>query len=280
MGWIRLRSPWVPHCLGTLKTLPSAGLLLWAGQYLGPTEFNPRLELRITTECTTLPQKDSLEKSSQALKDGLTHDPILALPNFSKSFELERDASSVRIGAALLHEGHLIAYVSEKLKGVHFNYSIYDKELYALMKTLHVWQHYLFPKKFVIYSDHESLKHPRGDVLSRRYALIVMLETKLLGLDCLKELYASDEDFGVAFVLCANLANGGYFRHEGFLFKAKRLCVPRGSIKELLAKEEHEGTQTPNLRSNSLQERKNDMNMDLQEGLKNMETQSLKGPHD
>jgi hypothetical protein len=39
---------------------------------------------------------------------------------------------------------------------------MYDKELYALVCVLETWQHYLWPKEFVTHSDHESLKHIRG----------------------------------------------------------------------------------------------------------------------
>jgi hypothetical protein len=39
------------------------------------------------------------------------------------------------------------------------NYPIYDKELYALIRVLEVWQHYLWPKEFIIHSDHEALKY-------------------------------------------------------------------------------------------------------------------------
>ncbi|RDX63159.1 hypothetical protein CR513_58447, partial [Mucuna pruriens] len=39
----------------------------------------------------------------------------------------------------------------------------------------------------------------------------------------------------------ANYANGGFFRHESFLFKDKGLCVPKGSIRELLEREAHKG---------------------------------------
>jgi hypothetical protein len=52
-----------------------------------------------------------------------------------------------------------VAYYSEKLDGARLNYPIYDKELYALVHVLEFWQHYLWPKEFIIHSDHESLKY-------------------------------------------------------------------------------------------------------------------------
>ena len=61
-----------------------------------------------------------------------------------------------------VQEGKPVAYFSEKLSGPILNYSTYDKELYALVRTLETWQHYLWPKEFVIHSDHESLKHIRS----------------------------------------------------------------------------------------------------------------------
>jgi hypothetical protein len=62
----------------------------------------------------------------------------------------------------LLQEGKLIAYFSKKLSRPSLNYSTYDKELHALVRVLETWQHYLWPKEFVIHSDRESLKHIRG----------------------------------------------------------------------------------------------------------------------
>jgi hypothetical protein len=54
-----------------------------------------------------------------------------------------------------MQEMRPIAYFSEKLNGLALNYPTYNKELYAL----ETWQHYLWPKEFVIHTDHESLKH-------------------------------------------------------------------------------------------------------------------------
>uniref|UniRef100_A0A2N9F5Q6 CCHC-type domain-containing protein n=1 Tax=Fagus sylvatica TaxID=28930 RepID=A0A2N9F5Q6_FAGSY len=67
----------------------------------------------------------------------------------------------------ITEEKQPIAYFSEKLNETALNYQTYDKELYALVRALETWQHYLWPKEFVIHTDHESLKHLKGQVNER-----------------------------------------------------------------------------------------------------------------
>jgi hypothetical protein len=95
-------------------------------------------------------------------KERLCGVPFLALPDFSKTFEIECDTSGIGIGAVLMQKKQPIAYFSEKLNGAALNYLTYDKELYALVRALETWQRYLWPKDFVIHTDHESLKHLKG----------------------------------------------------------------------------------------------------------------------
>jgi hypothetical protein len=93
------------------------------------------------------------------LKERLCSTPVLALLDFNKTFEIECDASGIGIGTVLMQDRRPIAFFSEKLSGAALNYLTYDKELYALVRALETWQHYLWPKEFVIHTDHESLKH-------------------------------------------------------------------------------------------------------------------------
>jgi hypothetical protein len=111
------------------------------------------------------------EKAFNLIKEKLTNAPLLVLPNFAKTFEIECDASGIGIGAVLMQEGRPVAYFSENLSRAALNYPTYDKEMYALGRALENWQHYVWPKEFVIHTDHESLKHLKGQQrLNKRYA--------------------------------------------------------------------------------------------------------------
>ena len=79
------------------------------------------------------------------------------------------------------------------------------------------------------------------DALSRRHALLSMVETKILGFELFKKLYVDDHDFGEIYKNCEKGAFKDSFKHDAFLFKGTKLCVPKGSMKELFVKEAHEG---------------------------------------
>ena len=59
--------------------------------------------------------------------------PVLALLDYKLSFVLECDASGEGIGVVLMQGGHPIVFESRKLSQPKRLYSIYDKEMLAIM---------------------------------------------------------------------------------------------------------------------------------------------------
>jgi hypothetical protein len=54
---------------------------------------------------------------------------------------------------------HPIAYEIRKLRGSEFLYTIYDKEMLAIMHALAKFRQYLVGVKFVVRTDHNKLKY-------------------------------------------------------------------------------------------------------------------------
>ena len=64
-----------------------------------------------------------------------------------------------------------------------------------------------------------------ADALSRRYAFVSTLNTKLLGFEYVKELYANYDDFASVYRACEKAVFGKFYRLDGYLFKGNKLCV-------------------------------------------------------
>jgi hypothetical protein len=101
---------------------------------------------------------EEVEKSFKLLKKKITKQPILVLPDFSKTFQVKCDVSGYGIGAVFSQDDRSVAYFSEKLNEVKVKYSTYDKELYDIIQALKQWRHYLSPKEFVLYNDNHALQ--------------------------------------------------------------------------------------------------------------------------
>ncbi|KAL4375796.1 hypothetical protein GQ457_02G026700 [Hibiscus cannabinus] len=149
------------------------------------------------------------EEAFIKIKDCLTRAPVLVLPNFDKTFEIECDASGV--GQHKLNKRHA--------KWVEF------------LESFPSVIHYKKGKENVV-----------ADALSRRYVLLNYLDSHLIGFAYIRELYGNDPDFCEKFNACEKCAVGKFYRHDGYLFKENRICIPQGSMRDILLREAHEGT--------------------------------------
>ena len=145
-------------------------------------------------------------------------------------------------------------------------------EFYAIIRALSHWNHYLLPKEFVLYSDHEALKylstqHKLGarhakwvkflqtfqfvlkhksrqlnkvaDVLSRRHSLLNVMQSIVVGFEIVKSLYENDYDFGNLWKACLSGPKTQFFIHDGYLFRGKQLCISDCSLREAIIREAH-----------------------------------------
>ncbi|KAD3067011.1 hypothetical protein E3N88_34891 [Mikania micrantha] len=119
----------------------------------------------IAKPLTNLLQKDSFQWNDDAqfaceqLKVALSTSPVLALPDFTKTFVIETDASSKGLGAVLMQDNHPLAFISKGLSMKQQVMSVYEKELLAVLMAVKHWHHYLIAKHFIIETDHKSLKY-------------------------------------------------------------------------------------------------------------------------
>ena len=101
----------------------------------------------------------------QYLKQALSKDPILALPEPGKPFLIETDASEWAIGYVLYqldssNQYHPVAFDGRKLQAAELNYPVHEKELLAIKEALRKWRNYVDNgTTTTVLTDHQSLQY-------------------------------------------------------------------------------------------------------------------------
>ena len=118
-----------------------------------------------------------LDLAFNKLKSFMTKEPILRLPDFTKQFTLQTDASGIAVAGVLLqeHEGQKfpVLYVGRKLLDRETRYAIIEQECLALVYCLEKLKHYLLGVHFILETDASALlylnkqKHSSNGRLTR-----------------------------------------------------------------------------------------------------------------
>jgi hypothetical protein len=124
----------------------------------------------ITAPLTSLLQKSSTftwttvhQPSFEQLKLAITSAPTLALPRDELEYVVHTDASGFATGAVLMQDAgkglQPIGFISHKMLPAEQRYPMHEQELLSIVIALKTWRHYLYGRKFKIYTDHHSLVH-------------------------------------------------------------------------------------------------------------------------
>ncbi len=121
----------------------------------------PLTELTKKFQSNTIDWKPEHQKAFDKIKELIASKPILKLPDLSKPFFVQTDASDYGAGAALIqeHEGvkHPVAFFSKKFSPTELRYSVIEKECLAVIWGIRKFQPYLYGKEFILETDHEPL---------------------------------------------------------------------------------------------------------------------------
>ena len=115
-----------PEKLRSMNTWPTPTTATALREFLGLTEYYRKFIQNygaIAAPLTKLLKKNGFRWSDQAaaafehFKSAMTQAPVLALPDFSKTFIVEVDTSRRGLGAVLMQENQPIAFYNKAISG-------------------------------------------------------------------------------------------------------------------------------------------------------------------
>jgi len=103
---------------------------------------------------------DKQEDTFTKIKECLSSEPILKLPDLNREFVLQTDASNQSLGGCL-NGGvkHPVFYASKKLIAREQNYSVGERKALAIIWAVKKFHRYLYGHHFTLESDRRPLEY-------------------------------------------------------------------------------------------------------------------------
>ncbi|KAF9760824.1 Transposon Tf2-6 polyprotein [Nosema granulosis] len=112
------------------------GIITWYRNFLPDVSRRMSCITKLLRNDCTEKWGEEQTKALDDIKMDIKHKAQLKLPDFRKVFKLQCDASDIGMGAVLYQEHGVISYYSKKFNAIEQNYSIVEKEMFAIMKSL------------------------------------------------------------------------------------------------------------------------------------------------
>nr|XP_009790869.1 PREDICTED: uncharacterized protein LOC104238251 [Nicotiana sylvestris] len=106
---------------------------------------------------------DACLKAFEELKGRLVTAPIIIVPDWKQPFELMCDVSDLAVGAVLGQRRnkifHSIYYARKTLNSAQMNYTVTEKELFAVVWAFDKFRLYLVGTKVIVYTYHSAIRY-------------------------------------------------------------------------------------------------------------------------
>jgi hypothetical protein len=97
-------------------------------------------------------------RAFQQLQQALTTAPVLQPPAFDRDFIVECDTPGSGFGVVLHQGAGPVAFFSKPTAPRHAKLAAYERELIGLVQAVRHWRPYLWGRRFVVHTDHRSLR--------------------------------------------------------------------------------------------------------------------------
>ncbi len=116
------------------------------------------------------------QQAFDKVKAAIAKEVVLAYPDFSNSFEIYKDTSSMQLKVVVAQDNRSIAFSSRILSKTQQIYSVTEIEHLAIVETLKEFKGMLWAQSIKVFTDHKKLTRDALGLTSDRYQWRLLLK--------------------------------------------------------------------------------------------------------